>query len=141
MVLIALSGIVSGIAFVPLFLMAAVPGLLLIVGHYVFGGLGNLNTWQMKTLLVVGLLPYAFLKVLLTAGVMPQVPFSQWMASELSQILTTGLPFAFLGVDALVLLVYLRHAQEPGLLPAWALFVGMDIALTVIVLGPLFGGA
>jgi hypothetical protein len=141
MVLIALSGIVSGIAFVPLFLMAAVPGLVLIVGHYIFGGLGNLNTWRMKTLLVVGLLPYAFLKVLLTAGVMPQVPFSQWMASELSQILTIGLPFAFLGVDALVLLVYLRRAQEPGLLPAWALFVGMDIVLTVMVLGPLFGGA
>ena len=141
MVLITLSGIVSGIAFVPLFLMAAVPGLLLIVGHYIFGGLGNLDTWRMKTLLVVGLLPYAFLKVLLTAGVMPQVPFSQWMASELSQTLTVGLPFAFLGVDALVLLVYLWRAQEPGLLPAWALFVGMDIALTVTVLGPLFGGA
>ncbi|MCK4246645.1 hypothetical protein KAX14_05365, partial [Candidatus Bipolaricaulota bacterium] len=141
MLLIALSGIVSSIAFVPLFLMAAVPGLFLIVGHYIFGGLGNLNTWRMKTLLVVGLLPYGFLKVLLTAGVMPQVPFSQWMPSGLSHTLTVGLPFAFLGVDTLVLLVYLWRAEEPGLLPSWALFIGMDIALTVIVLGPLFGGA
>ena len=141
MLLIALSGIVSSIAFVPLFLMAAVPGLFLIAGHYMFGGLGNLNTWRMKTLLMVGLLPYAFLKVLLTAGVMPQVPFSQWMPSGLSHTLTVGLPFAFLGVDTLVLLVYLWRAEEPGLLPGWALFIGMDIALTVIVLGPLFGGA
>ncbi|MCK4411130.1 hypothetical protein KAV67_02495, partial [Candidatus Bipolaricaulota bacterium] len=75
------------------------------------------------------------------AGVMPQVPFSQWMPSELSHTLTVGLPFAFLGVDTLVLLVYLWRAEEPGLLPSWALFIGMDIALTVIVLGPLFGGA
>ncbi|MCR4392631.1 MAG: hypothetical protein NUV94_07755 [Candidatus Acetothermia bacterium] len=141
MLLTVLSGFVSGLTMIPLFLMAAVPGLLLVVGHYVFGGEGDLHTWTARILLVLGLSPYVLLKILFTAGLVPTMPFAAWFSSGLARSLALSLPFGLLLVDGGALALYWRRSQEPGLLPAWALFVGVDIALTLLVVGPLIAGA
>lgn len=133
------SGMVGGLALIPLFIMASVPGLVLIFLHYLVGGEESLRFRWPKVLLVLGLLPYVILKIVL-ASTFGGVPFSDWLARPTAHLVGLILPFvpSFLAVGAL--LVYVRRAVEPSLFPAWAVFVATDMAFTVLILGPAFAG-
>ena len=136
-----LSGIVGGLASIPLFLLAAVPGLLVIAGHYILGGEGDLRLWRSRILLAVGLVPYAALKLLFISGLVVEFPFAGWMAPSVARALSIALPVAFLGTGLLAVGVYWRRSDEPGLLPAYVLFIVVDIVLSLFLVGPSLAGA
>ncbi|HIQ00353.1 TPA: hypothetical protein EYH33_07485, partial [Candidatus Bipolaricaulota bacterium] len=111
-------GLVGGLALIPLFLMAGVPGLALLFFHYAVGGEDSLRYRWPKVLLVLGLLPYLVLKLAL-AGTFGGVPFAQWMSQPAAHLAASVLPFipSLLGLGAM--LIYWRKVGEPTLLPAW----------------------
>ena len=133
------TGLVGGLALIPLFLMAGVPGLALLFLHYAVGGEESLRYRWPKVLLVLGLLPYLVLKLAL-AGAFGGVPFAQWMSQATAHAAAKALPFipSLLGLAAMW--IYWRKAGEPNLLPAWGTFVVADVVFTVLLLGPAFAG-
>jgi hypothetical protein len=129
------SGLVGGLAFLPLLLVTSVPGLGLLFVHYLRGGEESLRHWWPKVLLALAILPFLIVKVVLT-GTFGGVPFSPWLSLEAAQAAARVLPFipSLLGLAALF--IYFRRAGEPTLFPAWATFVLADMAFTVLILGP-----
>jgi len=136
---LAASGIVGGLAFIPLFLIAAVPGLVLLFVHYVFGGEESLRYRWPKTLLVLSLAPYLLLKILLASG-FGGVPLARWMPQATAHLVGQVLPFVPSALAAVAILVYARRAGEPTLFPAWGTFIVVDILFTVLIVGPVFAG-
>ncbi len=139
--LTVLSGIVAGLASIPLFLLAAAPGLVVVAGHYILGGEGDLRLWRSRILLTIALVPYVVLKLLFISGLLARFPFEEWIAPSVARALSIVFPVAFLGVGLLTLGVYWRRSQEPGLLPAYAVFVGVDILLSLVLVGASLAGA
>ncbi len=135
----AASGMVGGLALIPLFLMASVPGLALIFFHYLVGGEESLRYRWPKVLLTLGLLPYLILKIAL-AGVFGGVPFAQWLSQPTATAAGWVIPFIPALFGAAAVLIYVRRSTEPTVFPAWAAFVITDLMFTVIVLGPAFAG-
>jgi len=135
----AASGMVGGLALIPLFLIASVPGLALIFFHYLVGGEESLRYRWPKVLLTLGLLPYLILKIAL-AGVFGGVPFAQWLSQPTATAAGWVIPFIPALFGAAAVLIYVRRSTEPTVFPAWAAFVITDLMFTVIVLGPAFAG-
>ncbi|HEU68118.1 MAG TPA: hypothetical protein ENN53_02695 [Candidatus Acetothermia bacterium] len=140
-ILTVLSGLAAGLASIPLFLLAAVPGLVVIAGHYILGGEGDLRVGRSKVLLALGVVPYAVLKLMFISGLMARFPFEEWLAPSVARALSTALPVAFLGGGLLAAGLYWRRSPEPGLLPAYAVFVGVDILLSLVLVGASLAGA
>lgn len=139
--LTVLSGLAAGLAAIPLFLLAAVPGIVVIAGHYILGGEGDLRGGRSKILLAMGLVPYVVLKLLFISGLVARFPFEEWLAPSVGRALSIALPAAFLGGGLLATGLYWRRSQEPGLLPAYAVFVGVDILLSLVLVGASLAGA
>lgn len=133
----AASGIVGGLALIPLFLMASVPGLVLIFLHYVIGGEESLRYRWPKFLLALSLLPYLVLKLAL-AGMFGGMPFAQWLSQPVASAAARAIPFVPVLLAATALFLYIRRSAEPTVFPAWATFVVSDLLFTVIIVGPAF---
>lgn len=136
-----LSGLVAGLASIPLFLLAAVPGLVIVAGHYILGGEGDLRAWRARVLLTLALAPYAALKLLFISGLLVKFPFEEWIAPSLARALSIAVPVAFLGAGLAAMGVYWRRSHEPGMLPAYAVFVAVDIVLSLFLVGASLAGA
>ena len=135
----AASGIVGGLALIPLFLMASVPGLVLIFFHYVIGGEESLRYRWPKFLLALSLLPYLILKLAL-AGMFGGMPFAQWLSQPVASAAARVIPFVPVMLGTAALFLYIRRSAEPTVFPAWATFVVSDLLFTVIIVGPAFAG-
>ncbi|QAA76131.1 MAG: hypothetical protein BIP78_0365 [Candidatus Bipolaricaulis sibiricus] len=136
-----LSGLLAGLAAIPLFLLAAIPGLLLTAGHYVFGGEGDLRSFTGKLLLGLSASVYSMTKLMFTAGMVPSLPFAIWLPPALARLLATAAPILFLAGGVGAVAVYWRRSDQPGLLPAYGLFVGTDLILSLLLVGPALAGA
>ncbi len=132
-------GIVGGLSLLPLFLMAAVPGLVILFVHYARGGEERLKyTWP-KVLLAASILPYLVLKIAL-AGAMGSVPFAQWLSQSAATTAGRVLPFVPSLISLGIMGLYCWRREMPSLLPAWLVFVISDLALSLLILGPAFAG-
>lgn len=135
------SGLLAGFAAIPMFLLAAVPGLLLVAGHYVLGGEGDLRSWSGKVLFIVAASAYGLLKVALTEMLVPQFPFAAWMTPRLAYLLARVAPWAFLAAALAAVRRYWKRSDEPALLFAYGLLVGVDLLPSLLLIGPALGGA
>ncbi|MBC7099187.1 hypothetical protein H5T52_08740 [Candidatus Bipolaricaulota bacterium] len=133
------SGWLGGLALTPLFIMASVPGLVLIFIHYLLGGEESLAYRWPRALLALGLLPYVILKIVLT-GTFGGMPFAEWVSRFTAQVVGRVLPFVPSLLGIVGVWIYTRRAGEPTLFPAWAAFVVTDMAFTIMILGPVFAG-
>lgn len=135
------SGLLAGFAAIPMFLLAAVPGLLLVAGHYVLGGEGDLRLWSGKVLFIVAASAYGLSKMAFTEMLVPQFPFAAWMSPRLAHVLAGVAPWAFLAAALAAVTRYWKRSDEPALLFAYGLLVGVDLLLSVLLIGPALGGA
>jgi len=133
------SGLIGGLAFIPLFLIASVPGLVLIFFHYVLGGEESMRYRWPKLLLALSLLPYLVLKIAL-AGTFGGVPFAQWLPQPAATTAGRVIPFIPALFGAAAMFIYLHRSTEPTVFPAWAAFVVTDLVFTIVILGPVFAG-
>lgn len=138
--LTALSGLAAGLAALPLFILAGVPGLIVVAGHYILGGEGDLRGWGARTLLALGVVPYAGLKLLFLAMTVGEFPFAQWLSPGVAELMSILLPIMFLGAAAVAVGAYWRRSDDPGLLPAYVLFVLVDSGLSLLLVGPSLAG-
>jgi len=136
-----LLGIASGIALIPLLIVASFPALILVSGYHLFGGEGDLSERGPKVMLVISLLVYLAFKVILSSPFIATVPFSAWLPRKMIGPAAVALAVALTVVDVFALALYWRRSVRPVLFMAWGIFVMCDALLTATFYGPtLVGG-